>query len=231
MEAKTSEKSILNYLKEKKETKPEVKLQVEKKPRITWKQFYDGESEKAKVLAKEMAKLEREKAILQERVGKLQNEKRKEKTTKMLAHIEKRQAKLKEKIENIKNPKKEEPKPEIKPKEKTPDKEAEEIKKKLENVTDEKVLKKPDLSDEAKKSEAKKPEPIEIKIPEIKIPENWLWVIGIIVLIVLGLKLLSGRSSSQIQISTAEKQPSQPAYREMNIGTPERPRIIRIPIQ
>jgi len=225
MEVKTSEKSILNYLKEKKETKPEAKPQVEKKPKITWKQFYDGESEKAKALAKEMARLEREKDIYQERMEKLQSEKRKEKAKKTLAYIEKRQAKLKEKIENIKNPKKEESKPKLKPEKKTPEGEAEEIKKETEKITDEKILSKPEPS-----SEVEEPKVEEPKVLKIKISDTWIWVIGAIGLIIVGLKLLGGRSSSQ---ASAEKtsQPSQLGYREVNIGTPERPRIIRIPIQ
>jgi len=117
--------------------------------------------------------------------------------------------------------KKEEPKVEVKLEKSALDKEAEEIKKELEkNVTDGKILKKSEPLIEIKKPE----------IPEIKGSDSnfWLYVIGAIGLIMVGLKFLSGRGSSQVPTGEQPTQPKKSGYQEFDIG---RGRIINIPVK
>jgi len=121
------------------------------------------------------------------------------------------------------------------------DKEGQEIKQELESkITDEKILEKKGLVTEPKEEKEEKEEGEEEKDKikgskgfgsnlTIKINPDWIVYggIGIVILIIL-IKFLS-KNPAPRNISS---QPTpQPQYREFNIGTEDRPRIIKIPIQ
>jgi len=210
MEIKTSEKSILDYLKGKGEIKsqePKIKVspikgkirvrkRYEKKPK-----WYNYEEVKDKVVKRNGRWYWREE---------------------IETKTEEPKSELKsEEIET----KTEEPKLELKSKE-TPDNEAEKIKEKIGKISESEFLK-----SEEPKTEEPKPEPKEKfnVFNFLRMNDTWLWVIGIIAIIWGGMKFLSGKSFSSTQpISENKKEEPKIEWEERNIaplGFP--PKIIR----
>lgn len=114
--------------------------------------------------------------------------------------------------------KEEEKKPEVKLKETSLNKENKEMKEATDKVTDEETM-------EIEQPKVETEEPKEEK-PETKDSDKyfWLYVIGAIGIIALGLKLLSGRSSPQV---FKPEESSQSKTRKFDIGGG---RIIDIPV-
>jgi hypothetical protein len=118
------------------------------------------------------------------------------------------------------------------PEKKTPDKEAEKIKEKLEKVTEADILQ-PEKPKEEKPEEKPPEKPKEgFDIGKfLQKNDIWIIVLGTILLIWIGMKFLGGKSSQPVQEKT--KTPSTPQseeYEEYDISYPGRPpRIIRVP--
>jgi hypothetical protein len=122
------------------------------------------------------------------------------------------------------------------PEEKTPEKEAEPIKEKVEKVTEADILQTEQPKEEPKeeKPEEKPKEGFNIsKFLKGFYEKNdiWVWLIGLGFLIWAGMKFLSGRNSPKVPAKEETEQPSKPGTRKVDIGSPGHPHIVDWPIQ
>jgi hypothetical protein len=204
-------KEKLNSLELEKKEKPEIKEKIEKKIEETEKKIEELKEKKEEEKKKK-------KKVVSGFIKYWQDVKAGKKKTPWEIHKERMKEKERQKKEEVKS------------ENKTPDKEAEKIKEKLEKIPETEFLKSEEPKEEPKeeKKEEKPKEGFDIK-KFLQKNDTWILVLGIVLIIWVGIKLLGGKGSSTQTTAEIKKEAEpQVEWEEVNIAPPGAPpRYIR----